>query len=94
MSRLQVPEDIAELAIGHQRTDLVARYNFDQAWRRRVEAFEKVSAHIEQVLNEPSGKVVTFAASRSPSRRFPNKTASVLQKTMLAYVRPDWGMFA
>jgi integrase len=37
MSRLEVPEDVAELAIGHQRADLVARYNFDQAWRRRVQ---------------------------------------------------------
>jgi integrase len=52
MSRLGVPEDIAELAIGHQRADLVARYNKDQAWQARVEAFEKVSAHISALLAE------------------------------------------
>jgi integrase len=50
MSRLGVAEDIAELAIGHQRADLVARYNKDAAWQARVEAFEKVSAHITALL--------------------------------------------
>jgi integrase len=52
MSRLGVAEDIAELAIGHQRADLVARYNKDTAWQARVEAFEKVSAHISALLAE------------------------------------------
>ncbi|HEY2530526.1 MAG TPA: integrase arm-type DNA-binding domain-containing protein [Xanthobacteraceae bacterium] len=50
MSRLGISEDIAELAIGHQRADLVARYNKDQAWPARVEAFEKVSARISALL--------------------------------------------
>ena len=50
MSRLGVPEDVAELAIGHQRVDLVARYNKDQAWQARVAAFEKVSAPISALL--------------------------------------------
>jgi integrase len=50
MSRLGIAEDIAELAIGHQRADLVARYNKDTAWRERVAAFEKVSAHINALL--------------------------------------------
>jgi integrase len=52
MSRLGVAEDIAELAIGHQRADLIARYNKDSAWQGRVEAFEKVSAHISALLAE------------------------------------------
>jgi integrase len=52
MSRLGVAEDIAELAIGHQRADLVARYNKDTAWRARAEVFEKVSAHISGLLVE------------------------------------------
>jgi integrase len=52
MSRLGVAEDIAELAIGHQRADLVARYNKDTAWRARGEAFEKVSAHVSALLAE------------------------------------------
>src|SRR5262249_15199245 len=50
MSRLNIDEDIAELAIGHQRADLVARYNLDQAWSQRVAAFEAVSAHIAGLL--------------------------------------------
>src|SRR5262249_14140200 len=52
MSRLGMTEDIAELALGHQRADLIARYNKDQAWQARVEAFEKVSAHISALLVE------------------------------------------
>ena len=64
MSRLEVPEDIAELAIGHQRADLVARYNFDQAWRRRVEAFERVSTHVTQIISETAGKVAYLALRR------------------------------
>ena len=59
MSRLEVPEDMAELAIGHQRADLVARYNFDQAWRRRVEAFERVSTHVTQIISETAGRLRT-----------------------------------
>jgi integrase len=52
MSRLGITEDIAELAIGHQRADLVGRYNKDTAWLARVAAFEKVSAHISALLVE------------------------------------------
>jgi integrase len=50
MSRLGVAEDIAELAIGHVRADLIARYNFDTAWSGRTDAFERVSAHIEKLI--------------------------------------------
>src|SRR5262249_15389397 len=39
MSRLGVAEDIAELAIGHVRADLIARYNKDHAWEGRRPAF-------------------------------------------------------
>jgi integrase len=52
MSRLGIAEDIAELAIGHQRADLVARYNKDTAWSARVAAFETISAHISALLVE------------------------------------------
>jgi integrase len=65
MSRLGVPEDVAELSIGHQRADLVARYNKDQAWPARVEAFEKVSAHISSLLAEAAddrGNVIPMRA--------------------------------
>ena len=64
MSRLGVNEDIAELAIGHQRADLVARYNKDAAWERRVEAFEQVSTHLTQLLGEPSANVTYLQLSR------------------------------
>jgi integrase len=67
MSRLGVVEDIAELAIGHQRADLVARYNKDTAWRVRAEAFEKVSAHISALLAEAAddcGNVMPIHVAR------------------------------
>ncbi len=64
MSRLAIPEDIAELAISHQRADLVARYNKDQAWPARVEAFEKVSAHMSALLAEAGLHHRRFATRR------------------------------
>jgi integrase len=65
MSRLGVPEDVAELAIGHQRADLVARYNKDQAWPGRVDAFTRVSAHIAEVVEAAGerGNVVAIRGS-------------------------------
>jgi integrase len=69
MSRLGVAEDIAELAIGHQRADLVARYNKDAAWQARVEAFEKVSSHISALLveatDDPSNVIAMHGAGRA-----------------------------
>src|SRR5262249_9173548 len=50
MSRLGVPEDIAELAIGHVRADLVARYNKDEAWEGRGDAFTRGSDHVAALL--------------------------------------------
>src|SRR5262249_39007177 len=52
MSRLGVAEDIAELAIGHQRADLVARYNKDTAWRARGGGVGKNFAPISALLGE------------------------------------------
>ena len=48
--RLGVGEDIAEHAIGHVRADLVARYNKDQAWEGRSDAFTRVSDHIATAI--------------------------------------------
>ena len=50
MSRLGVAEDIAELSIGHVRADFIARYNKDQAWAGRSDAFTRVSAHVESLI--------------------------------------------
>jgi integrase len=70
MSRLGVAEDIAELAIGHQRADLVSRYNKDQAWQPRIAAFEAVSAHISALLAEAAddrGNVVPMRGAGAHS---------------------------
>jgi len=58
MSKLGVPEDIAELAIGHVRKDLVARYNFDTAWAGRRDAFTRVSNHVTALLGAREGAAV------------------------------------
>ena len=58
MSRLGVPEDIAELAIGHVRDDLIARYNKDQAWEGRCDAFARVSTHVAALIGARAGAAV------------------------------------
>jgi integrase len=63
MSRLGVTEDIAELAIGHQRADLVARYNKDAAWEQRIAAFEQLSKHLARLIEEPSANVTYLQVS-------------------------------
>jgi integrase len=58
MSRLGVTEDIAELAIGHVRADLIARYNKDEAWEGRSDAFAKVSGHVAALIGAREGAAV------------------------------------
>ena len=58
MSQLGVAEDIAELAIGHVRVDLIARYNKDQAWEGRCDAFARVSTHVESLIGAREGAAV------------------------------------
>jgi hypothetical protein len=70
MSRLGVAEDIAELAIGHVRADL-ARYNKDQAWEGRSDAFARVSAHVAALIGARDGAA---AALRRLSRHAAEST--------------------
>ena len=58
MSRLGVAEDLAELAIGHVRDDLVRRYNKDEAWEGRCDAFTKVSDHVAGLIGARAGAAV------------------------------------
>jgi hypothetical protein len=48
----------AELAIGHVRADLIARYNKDEAWAGRSDAFERVSAHVATLIGAREGAAV------------------------------------
>jgi integrase len=66
MSQLGVPEDTAELAIGHVRADLIARYNKDQAWEGRCDAFARVSAHIAALIGACGGAAAV--AMRCPPK--------------------------
>jgi integrase len=67
LSRLGIAEDIAELAIGHQREALILKYNKDPMWAQRVTAFEKVSEHVASLLvaagDEPGSNVVAMRRS-------------------------------
>jgi hypothetical protein len=58
MSRLGVAKDIAELAIGHARADLIARYNNDEAWEGRRDAFTRVSEHSATLIGARAGAAV------------------------------------
>ena len=43
-------ETYAPIAIGHVRADLIARYNKDDAWSGRSDAFTSVSDHIATLI--------------------------------------------
>jgi integrase len=58
MSRLGVAEDIAELAIGHVRADLIARYDKDEARVGRSDTFERVFAQVAALLGARAGAAV------------------------------------
>jgi integrase len=75
MSRLGVAEDIAELAIGHVRADLIARYNKDQAWEGRRDAFTRVSDHIATLIGAREGAAVI--PLRGLSERQGTRTAPI-----------------
>ena len=60
MSRCGVDDALAELAIGHVKAALVRLYDKDTREAGRRDAFEKVSAYIEQLLPEPADNVVTL----------------------------------
>ena len=68
LSQLGVAEDIAELCIGHRRADLVARYNRDDAWSQRVEAFKQLDEKLAKIIGHQAGNVVVLSAKREVSR--------------------------
>jgi len=64
LSKLGVDDSIAELCIGHVRPDLERRYNKNQAWDARIEAFEKYNAHIMALIGGQDGdKVIPLHAA-------------------------------
>ena len=40
------------------RADLIARYNKDEAWAGRSDAFERVSAHVATLIGAREGAAV------------------------------------
>lgn len=68
LSQVGVAEDIAELCIGHRRADLVARYNKDDAWPQRVEAFKLLDAKLAAIVANEPGNVVALSAKREAVR--------------------------
>jgi integrase len=68
LSQLDVPEDIAELCIGHRRANLVARYNKDDAWPQRVRAFKLLDEKLSAIVGHEPGNVVALSAKREAVR--------------------------
>ena len=58
--------DIAEIAIGHQRKELILLYDFSEVWPERTLAFEKVSSHIMSAVTPASS---TFVKLSNTERR-------------------------
>jgi integrase len=65
LSRLGVDEPTAELCIGHVRRGLVAIYNEDHAWAARVDAFQKVSAHVAAIVGSSTAPGVVALPTRA-----------------------------
>jgi kynureninase len=55
--QLQLRQGISR-AIGHVRADLIARYNKDQAWEGRRDAFTRVSDHVATLIGARAGAAV------------------------------------
>lgn len=64
MSDTGTSSDIAEIAIGHQRDDLIRRYDFSAVWPERTKAFVRVSEHIAATVAAEKGAVVTLASKQ------------------------------
>jgi len=56
--RTASPKNLAELAIGHVRADLIGRYNKDAAWEGRSDAFTRVSDHVATLIGAREGAAV------------------------------------
>jgi hypothetical protein len=60
-SKLEVPDSVAELAIGHVKVGLNKTYNLWEAFPQRREAFEKWEALLNEIVTPPaSGMVLTM----------------------------------
>jgi integrase len=76
MTNTGTSEDIAEIAIGHQRNDLIRRYDFSEVWGQRVDAFERVSRHVMTLLGRDSADVLVMPV-KVGTRRY----ASIVERT-------------
>jgi hypothetical protein len=80
-------EDLAELAIGHVRADLIARYNKDQAWEGRCDASTQVSAHIAQSTTRRSSANRVMISSSAFNTRAEAKAGDGNKGGRLAFYR-------
>ena len=65
LSRLRVPREIAELAVGHVKVGIVARYDLWEAVDERREAFDKWADLLRTIVTPPEpGKVVQMKGRR------------------------------
>ena len=65
LSRLRVPREIAELAIGHVKVGLIAAYDLWEAMDERREAFDKWGELLRTIVTPPQpGTVVQMKGRR------------------------------
>jgi hypothetical protein len=62
MSRAGVSRDIAEHCLGHVMGKIERTYNRHDFLREKREAFERLAAFVQRIVNPPAGNVVPFSA--------------------------------
>jgi integrase len=77
MSRLGVAEPVAEAAIGHVKEALVGLYNLDEMWDARVDAFNRVSNHVEVLVGLKGPKIISLRAGAQPRSQHARKSPAV-----------------
>ena len=65
MSRLGISREVAEISIGHAKRGLIGIYDKDPNWAGRVDAFERVSGHIAQLVGGGGGASVVALPARA-----------------------------
>jgi integrase len=60
LSRIGVPNDIAEMCLGHALPVLRKTYDMHDHYREKQHAFEALATQIAHVVNPPEGNVVTM----------------------------------
>jgi hypothetical protein len=62
MSRAGIQTEVSEHALGHQMSAIRKTYDRYEYLPEKVEAFDKLAAWVERIVNPPENNVVNFSA--------------------------------